>query len=349
MELRTKISLPSINANHLFTMTDSTGILQHAKFSVPNYKEGYTTDDNSRALIVALKLYEKTGDKSYLDLIYRYMAFIFNAFIEDGYFKNFMTYSRIFLDEKGSEDCFGRTLISLSLVYNSNVLEKGIKDLAYDMLSRSIKNVPYINSYISTAYVIIALSLLYDTKEFGKLAKEYLEELSERLIKLYKENSDGTWRWFSNKLTYANAILPFSLLKAFEVTERERYLNIAKDSLEFLTGILFENGFLRVIGNRGWYEKGKNRSYFDEQPIDACGCVLAYTTAFKIIGEKEYKEKALKSFGWFLGENIHGKSLYDEKTGGCRDSINEFGVNKNEGAESTICYLLARIYIEECL
>ncbi|AZT90535.1 glycosyltransferase [Caldicellulosiruptor changbaiensis] len=344
-----RLVLPSLNTKHLFRMTDSTGILQHAKFSVPNYKEGYTTDDNARALIVALRLFEKTGDKAYLDLVYRYMAFLYNSYTDDGYFRNFMNYSRVFIDEKGTEDCFARSLIALSYVYSSDVLDSSIKELSYVMLKRSLRNVLELKYPISMAYAIIALSMLHDIKEFSNEAKMYLEALSEKLLNLYKKHSDENWKWFSNKLTYANAILPYALFRAFAVTEKERYLKVAKESLDFLTTILFENGILRVIGNRGWYEKGKERSYFDEQPIDACDCVLAYTEAYKITEDKEYKEKALKAFRWFLGENVHKQPLYDEKTGGCRDGIEEDGINQNQGAESTICYLLARLYIEDLI
>lgn len=342
-----RIALPSLNTTHLFRMSDSTGILQHAKFSVPNYKEGYTTDDNARALIVALRLYKKTADKSYLDLVYKYMAFLYNAYTEDGYFKNFMNYSRVFLDEKGTEDCFARALIGISYVYSSDELDNSIKELAYVMLKHSLRNVLHLKSHISIAYAIVALSILHDIKEFSKEAKMYLEALSEKLMNLYKKYSSNEWKWFSNALTYANAILPFALFRAFAVTEREKYLNIAKESLDFVGNILFENGILRLIGNRGWHVKGSQRAYFDEQPIDACDCVLAYTEAYKITEEKIYKDKALKAFKWFLGENVHKKPLYDEKTGGCRDGIEEDGINQNQGAESTICYLMARLYIEE--
>lgn len=348
-DVEKNILLPSLNTNHLFRMTDSTGILQHAKCSVPNYNEGYTTDDNARALIVALKLYETTSDNRYLELIYRYSAFIFSSLTDDGWFRNIMNYSRVFIDEKGTEDCFGRTLTALSYLYSCQCVESGLKEFAYLVLRRVMRNVLNLSSPISMAYSIIGLSILHDMKEFSNEATRYLLILSEKIINSYNKYADENWQWFLNKISYANGILPFALFKSFVVTENERYLKVATESLDFLVSNTFEDSILRVIGNNGWYERGKERAYFDEQPIDACDMVLACSEAYKITEKDFYKQKAIDAFNWFLGKNILSEPLYNQVTGGCKDGIGEDEINQNEGAESLLSFLIARTAIEDLI
>lgn len=346
---KNELILPNMNFEHLFRMTDSTGILQHAKFSIPDYNHGYTTDDNARALIVAINQYENTRDIKFLALIYKYVSFINYAKTKDGFFRNFMNYSKVFIDENGTEDCFSRTLIALSYLHISSIEDEGIKEWTYVTLKQTLRNVLLLKYPISIAYALIALSNLHDEKKFSKEVKIYLEVLSEKLVNLYERNTDRKWKWFSDKMTYANAILPYSLLRAFAVTEKEKYNKVAIESLDFLTEILFKDKILRLIGNKGWYQKGKERSYFDEQPIDACDCVIAYSEAYKITEKIKYKEKAIQSFKWFLGENILKKSLYNNISGGCRDGIEKDDLNMNEGAESLISYLISRMVIEELI
>ncbi|MEZ0535687.1 glycosyltransferase [Caldicellulosiruptoraceae bacterium PP1] len=344
-----EIDLPNLNFEHLFRMTDSTGILQHAKFSIPDYNHGYTTDDNARALIIVIYQYENTHERKFLELIYRYASFINYAKTKNGFFKNFMNYSKVFIDENGTEDCFSRTLIALSYLYISSIEDKGIKEWAYITLKHALRNVLTLKHPISIAYAIVALSNIHDEKEFSKEAKIYLEALSEKLIIFYEKHCNKKWKWFSDKMTYANAILPYSLLRSFAVTEKERYNKVAIEALDFLTDVLFKDKILRLIGNRGWYQKGKERSFFDEQPIDACDCVIAYSEAYRITDKAKYKEKAIQSFKWFLGENIVKEPLYNSNSGGCKDGIEIDGLNMNEGAESLISFLISRIVIEDVI
>lgn len=253
-----------LNIKYFFRMIDLIGILQYVKFLVLNYKEGYIIDDNVRVLIVVLRFYEKIGDKFYFDFVYRYMVFLYNVYIEDGFFRNFMNYLRVFLDEKGIEDCFVRFLIVFLYVYSFEIFDSFIKEFVYVMLKCLFRNVLYFIYLISIVYLVIVFLILYDIKEFLSEVKMYLEVFFEKFLNFYYKYLDENWKWFLDKFIYVNVIIFYVLFRVFVVIEKEKYLKVVKEVFDFLFGILFENGFLRVIGNRGWYEKGKECFYFDE-------------------------------------------------------------------------------------
>ncbi|MBT1280359.1 beta-L-arabinofuranosidase domain-containing protein [Thermoanaerobacter sp. CM-CNRG TB177] len=338
----------STKFQHLFNLTDDTGILQHSLYSIPDLTKGYTTDDNTRALIAASMLYEVYKDEKYLELLRRYLSFLIYAQNSKGYFRNFMNYNREFIEEVGSEDCFGRCLWSLGYLLNTN-LSNGFKNVALALLKKALPNVANLNFLRGNAYSLIGLSLLYnsDVTEFNKeKIKNLMISISKKIVQRYRQNKDGEWKWFENVMTYSNAVIPWSLLKVYTVTKDEEVLEVAKESMEFLAKVTFKNDYFKPVGCKGWYKKGNEKpAEFDEQPIEACETALMYTEAYKIFKEEKYREKAFKCYKWFLGENSKNVSLVDEETGGCYDGLTKDGVNLNEGAESVISLIITEMIV----
>lgn len=334
--------------DHLFRLTDDTGILQHSKFSVPDPRFGYTTDDNSRALIVAIMLYKNYHEERYLELIYRYSSFLLNAQTDKGNFRNFMSYDRKFLEEEGSEDCFGRTLWGLGFGIASKEIPLGVRNLHRELFIKALKYIENLRSPRSKAYAI--LGLYYAQKDLSlsnlKLI-DYIDQLAKSLVRQFRENSDSSWRWFEDIMAYSNAILPLSLLVAYKVLKNENFKEVAIDSMEFLEGIVFRYGYFKPIGCNGWYIRGGKIAEFDEQPIEASEMILLYREAYEQFKDIKYINKAKEAFMWFHGRNSKGVSMIDVESGGCFDGINEYGVNLNQGAESILSYLISYLTMKE--
>jgi len=325
---------------YIFLLTDDTGMLQHSICGVPDPAHGYTTDDNARALILALMLYEKYKKKKYLDLVYRYSSFIINAQNEKGTFKNFMSYDRRWLEEEGSEDCFGRCLWALGFAISNKCTPRGIKQALKYLLEKAVPNVPKLTYPRAKAYSIIGLTYLE-----GNNIRKLIFDMANYLCCLYDEHRDKEWKWFENTVTYCNSILPWSLFAAYRITGEERFLEVAEESLGFLERITFSNGYFKPIGCKGWLSKGVTAAEFDEQPVEACETALAYLEAYEVTGKKEYKRKAEKCHAWYEGMNSKGICLIDDETGGCFDGLTEYGINLNMGAESLISYSISYLKI----
>ena len=323
-------------------MTDDTGMFQHAKYGVPDPTKGYTTDDNARALIMSVLLFERYPVKRYERLIYRYIAFLMNAQNEDGWFKNFMGYDRRFLEERGSEDCFGRCLWALGFTASSEHVPLNVRRTAGYLLKRAIPNCENLNFPRAKAYSIIGLGHL-ETEE----AKYQISQLSRLLADQYDRFKDENWHWFEDVITYCNAVLPWSMLIGYRVTGEIRYKEIGLKSLKFLEEKTFRDGYFKPIGCKGWLEKGKEAAEFDEQPVEACEMILAYLEAYEVTGDKTYLRKARKCYKWYEGYNSKGISLVDSETGGCYDGITSNGVNFNQGAESIISYCISSLIMEK--
>jgi len=336
---------PPIKLDHLMLLTDDTGIMQHAKHSIAARKEGYTTDDNARALIVATKHYELFRSKISLKLISKFLSFVYFAQREDGKFHNFMSYHKKFLDEEGSEDSFGRVLESCGYVISSEIQEN-IKAAAKYIFDNASKWVTYLNYPRAKAFAIIGLCHYFKKYKHEDIIDK-IEILADSLVELYKTNASQDWRWFEPYFTYSNSSLPESLFLAYSITKNESYLKTAQESLDFLSEVVIVDGKLMPIGNEGWYSKNGKRAFYDQQPIDAGAMVQTYLVAYEITKEDRYYENAILAFEWFLGKNSLNQWVYDETTGGCFDGISPHGVNLNQGAESTLAYLLARLNLEE--
>jgi hypothetical protein len=338
-------SLPELRLDHLVRLTDDTGVIQHATFSVPARESGYCSDDNARALIVALHADRLIGSAETKRLVSTYLAFLHAAQIDDGRFRNLMSFNRVYLNEAPSEDCTGRTLWALGAA-TQLARDEGQRLLARQMFERGLA-VAASPGLRGTALTMLGISaFLTAHPEVGPVA-QLLGEMSERLCRGFRAQASADWRWFEPSLTYDNALLPLALLRAHRITKDAASRSIAIEALEFLESVCFRNDRLALIGNAGWHARGGARPDSDEQPTDAAAFVLAFRGAYVATGNHHYLSRMRESFAWFLGANRLGVSVYDSSTAGCRDGLGPTAPNLNQGAESTVSFLLALIEMLE--
>lgn len=323
--------------DYVFTLTDDVGIFQHSVYGIPDPGKGYTTDDNSRALILAVMLFESFKEIKYLRLVCKYLAFILNAQNDNGKFKNFMNYNREFMEEEGSEDCFGRTLWALGRTISSAAIPKNIKKSCQHILNKAFENWPKIDSPRAKAYSIVGLSYLEGTEDIIN----HIDSLAMSLARQYTQYKDGDWHWFEDSMAYGNAFFPWSLFKAYIILKNDVLLETARESMDFLGKITLKNAYFKPIGCNGWLMKGEEAAEYDEQPIEACEMLLSYLDYYEITKDKKYLDYAVKCFSWYTGQNSKGLSLLDEETGACFDGLNENGLNLNQGSESIVSYGIA--------
>jgi len=281
-------------------------------------------------------LYERYKKKKYLNLVYRYASFLLHAQNEKGRFKNFMRYDRKWLEEEGSEDCFGRCLWALGFALSNQHTPGGVKHGLLHLLEKAMPHVANLNSPRSKAYSLIGLAHLE-----GENIKRLIFEVAHSLCRQYDQYKDGEWKWFENIVAYGNYVLPWSLLEAYRVCGEKKFLNVAGESLEFLGRITFKHGYFKPVGCKGWLVKGGDPAEFDEQAVEACEGVLTYLKAFEATGERNYLQKAEKCHEWYEGFNSKGISLIDREAGGCFDGLTENGLNLNMGAESLVSYVIS--------
>ena len=342
------ITYPPIDLAHLRAMTDCTGLLQHAVHSVPNRRLGYTTDDNARALIVATQQYEKSNSPEDLKLAIKYLSFIHYAHTSQGRFRNEMNFQRDFLDEQGTEDCYGRAMWACGYAASSK-LPENVRIVARKLFVDSIGTAADLNSPRARAYTILGMYhfLRGCQDEIGIADK--IDALADTLVAGYQHYSEGNWRWFEPYLTYGNSILALGMFMASQVTGKPKHRRIVEDVLGFLTDTLFVEGRLEVIGNDGWYVRGGKRAWFDQQSIDAGYAVLLYAYLYKFTQEKHFLELAHIANKWFFGANRVGLWVYDPESKGCYDAIAPWGLNLNQGAEACVAYLLAQQIMQSIL
>lgn len=324
---------------HIFRMTDDTGMFQHARFSLPNLTEGYTTDDNARAVIMAVMLYEQCRKPTYLALVYRYLGFVLHAQNESGGFKNFMTYGRQFTEKEGSEDCFGRCLWALGFSQASSAMPHGVKEACAAAINRSLPHIQELFGLRGQAYALIGLCHIE-----GSQADILLTGLADALISRFEHNAgDEDWHWFENSLTYDNGVLPWALFAAYRRLGQNHLLRVAQESLQFFDQVTFRDGYFRAVGCKGWLLRGSKPAQYDEQPLEASTATLAHLAAYEATGDQMMWELAQQSFAWYLGKNSRNQCLIDGESGGCRDGITADGLNLNQGAESIIGYCIAHL------
>lgn len=333
-------ALGKIKEDHIFHMTDDTGMFQHCKYGVPDPTKGYTTDDNARALIMAVMLYHNKSEEKYLKLIYTYTSFLLNAQNDEGKFKNFMNYDRQFIEKEGSEDCFGRCLWALGYTVSDSKVPNNIKLTCKHMLTKALKNCAHIKFLRGKAYSIIGLQYIDDPKK-------YIRPLAESILEKYNHSKDEKWKWYEDDITYSNSILPWSMFVGYEILGEEKFLDCAEESLKFLENITFKNWYYKPVGCNGWLNRGEETAKYDEQPVEAAETSLTYITAYKLTNNIDYLNKAKQCHAWYKGENSKGKSLVDSENGGCYDGITENGMNLNEGAESLVSYFISSLALNE--
>ena len=336
--------LPAFSLAHIKRLTDDTGIIQHAKFGIPNLKEGYCLDDNARALLMVCMAYKQKKDTLALDLMPIYLSFIHYMQNQDGTFRNFLSFNRNFLDEVGSEDSFGRTIWVLGYLMG-NAPNDAYYQTARLVFFDAVPNFEKLKSIRGIANTIIGIChYLYTNPSDGDM-KMCLQRMTDIIVLHFEHNQSKDWNWFESLLAYDNGILPLALLHASQILENDKAKNIAFESIHFLTSHTLKDGYLSVIGNRQWFVKDRERSVYAQQPIDAMAMVLMYHQAFVITEERDYLDKLFTSFMWFLGENDLRMSLYDFETQGCCDGFEDYGVNRNQGAESSLSYLISHLTV----
>jgi hypothetical protein len=333
--------LPALKFDHLNDLTDNTGIVQHAIFTVPNYKEGYTTDDNVRALLVSVLL-DELGNKDAVRLGNRYLAFTAHAFNQETKrFRNFMNYQRTWLEEKGSADSHGRSLWALGTVIGrSNT--SSLRNLAGHLFEEALLPILETTSPRAWAFSLLGIHEYLHRFAGDRRVGQVQEELAGRLVELYSNTWSAHWKWFEDKLTYCNAILPHALILSAQSMSDDTMLKIGLESLTWLAELQhseLDGGHFVPIGSNGFYQQGGERARFDQQPVEAQAMISASLAAYHITEEKSWYREARRAFEWFLGRNDLRQPLYDPTTGGCRDGLHPDRPNENQGAESTLAFL----------
>ena len=341
---------PPVKLTHLSKLTDDFGIIQFAKLTEPDLSSGYTLDDNARALIVATLHYKKFKTPSSLKLVPVYLNFLQHVARPDGLFDNYVNQNRTIDKQRNlqeySEDSSARCLFALALVSTTNQIPKRLRHQAHSLFEQSLQKNIYFSSPRAIAFHIKALHcLLAKWKEPNTLAM--LRSCCEQLIDLYERSRSSDWEWFEHYLTYSNATLSEALLLGYKITGESRYFEVAEKTLNFLIEHTFKEGMCTPIGQSGWFPKRGTRQYFDQQPEDVTATIQALNVMFQLTNKEYYKELAHKAFSWFLGDNVLGQVVYDRTTGGCYDGVGRTFINLNQGAESTISYLLARLSFEK--
>ena len=339
------MNLPPIKLNFLKAITDGTGILQHSKFGTPNRLEGYTTDDNARALIAATKHHQIKENSQTDKLIDTYLSFLLHTQKKDGKMHNLLSYDRQFADEEGSEECAGHTLWACGYVTNSN-LSTDRKLLAKEIFDKAFPWANFFKSPRAQAFTILGLSHYHKAYPEDQNLTQNIKTLSDKLLEHYKHTRSSDWRWFEPYLTYVNGRLPQALFEAYRGTKHSEYIRVAEESLNFLLEVQMLNNKFVPIGNKGWYKKGKPRSMYDQQSVEAASMTEAVLSAYRETDNSHYKTMARTIFNWFLGKNTQNCFVYNSATGSCYDGITEKGLNYNQGAEATVCYLSARIELQ---
>lgn len=336
--------LPQFTLAHINRLTDDTGIIQHAKFGIPNLKEGYCLDDNARALLMVLMAYRQKKDVRALELSPIYLSYIHYMQNPDGTFRNFLSFSRQFLDEVGSEDSFGRTMWALGYLLG-NAPNDAYYQTGKLLFFNAAPNFEKLKSIRSIANTMIGISYYLKSNPSDDSMTERLRNMANILIEHYHNTETPDWKWFESLLAYDNGILPLALLHSAKILNDDNVTKVAIDSMDFLTKHTLKDNYLSIIGNEEWYVKDGTRSVFAQQPVDAMATVLMFHQAFLLTRDKEYINKMYTSFLWFLGENDLRMSLYDFETKGCCDGFEEHGVNRNQGAESSLAYLISHLTV----
>ncbi len=342
--------LPEINLAHVKKMTTEFGIIQFSKFNQPDIESGYTLDDNARALIALCMQYELTSDQNDLSYIRSYLGFIKHCQQPEGYFLNYADQNKNFTEQNNGTnlaDANGRAIWALGYLISKNkILPPEIVSDAEEIMKRALLRLVTTHSTRAMAFAIKGL-YYYNRKVKSPENLFLIQTLANRLVQMYRHELGDNWEWFESYLTYANSIVPEALLCAWLETGEEVYKDIAKTSFDFLLSHTFTKQGIKVISNKSWLHKGKDAEHFGEQPIDVAYTILALSRFYNVFKEDDYLLKMETAFNWFLGNNHLHQIIYNPSTGGCYDGLEENNVNLNQGAESTLSYLMARLTVEK--
>jgi glycosyltransferase involved in cell wall biosynthesis len=359
--------LPELKLDHFKALTDDTGMLQHAIFTIPNRGEGHTTDDNARGLVFTVMLERlalgrsaaaakderaekqfKKADRLAADFSARYLSFLEHAFNPaKGRFRNFLGYDRQWHEAEGSEDCHGRAVWALGAVLGRS-RNQGLRSAAGRLLESALPAVLQLYSPRAAAYTLLGIQEYLDSYPGDRDAQKVRSVLSRRLLEMYESIRRPDWKWFENVVAYGNARLPQALLVVGAAGSDDRMISAGLESLDWLSEIQrceIHHHFV-PIGSQGFYRQNGEKARFDQQPIEAAGAVSASLQAYRMTGDSRWRKRAWSAFNWFLGDNDLQLPLYDSVTGGCRDGLHPDRANENQGAESTLSFLMALLEMQ---
>lgn len=336
--------LPALRLDHLASLTDDTGVMQHAKYGIPDRRFGYTTDDVSRALIAVLQHHDRYGDARALPLARNYLSFLQHAQRTDGRFRNEMSFARVFIDECGTEDTLGQSLWALGSAVQL-APDDDFRALADELLTAALPPAHELSHTRAMAYAVCGAAAVLAHRPGDNGARTLLMRLAERLADQFGANAGADWRWFDGALTYANAKVCEAMLHAGRLSDRDEWTRMGLESLDFVLAETSDGGRFDFVGNEGWYPRGGARATYGQQPIEAGYTAQACRTAFEVTGESRYLEFARSAVSWLAGHNRLGVALYEPATGACADGLERDGASRNRGAESTICCLLGMLAV----
>lgn len=339
-----KTSLPDIKLDHLLTLTDDTGILQHATYNVPDREHGYCIDDNTRALIFTVMASPLSDNQTgLLDLQNRYLSFIKHAYNnENGWFRNFMSFDRKWLEEKGSQDSHSRTLWGLGVCCALSKDENCVA-VSSQLFHKGLNVTEGISHPRALAFTLVGIHAYLAKFSGDSEVRRYRRSIAHKLYSQFEINNDRQWPWHNELVTYANAKIPQALLLSGQWLGNSGMLEKGFELLDWLIELQIKGDRFSPIGNHGWLRKGNIKASFDQQPIEAQAMVETCLLAFRMSAKEQYLSTAKFSFNWFMGFNDLEVVLYDYKTGGCRDGLTPDGANRNQGAESTLAWLLSLV------
>jgi len=344
-EATSNIQLPEPSLDHIKRLTDDTGIYQHARFTVPNREYGYCTDDNARAVIAMAKYYAQYPSPEVLQLLDTYLSFIVHSQLADGSVRNFMNFDRTWVADEPVNDALGRVIWAFGTVVAQPPSDAYIPVIK-DCFDRSVSHVE--RQYPrGMAYSILGMADYLRQFPGASDIKRYMSIAADGLLAQFRENSHPDWQWFEDTLTYDNAVLPHALFAAGLTFGEKKYYEVAEKTCAFLLKNIYTAKHFSFIGSNGWYERGGPRAEFDQQPIEPAGTVLMLKAAYDATQNPDFLKLQRKAFDWFLGENDLRIPIYDFKTNGCADGLMPAGVNANQGAESTLSFMLSLLAMFE--
>ena len=347
----------AIVLDHLDRMTDSTGLIQHAIYSLPRRESGYTTDDNARALRLCVRLWNRRPDDRMLGRISCYLSFLEHARCRVQGFHNFLSYQRDWLDVKGTGDCQGQAVVALAEVLGSS-LPDGYRRMARELIATVLPALADLRSVRAQAYVILAWGHLSAQGAEGiETVADVAQSAARRLVECYRRSMRPGWPWFESRMTYANAVLPHALFVAAQLWQGNGFLDVAASAFAFLEAETTSEGTFWPVGNDDWYPRGEDKALYDQQPVEASTMADAALAGLDLLGDERYRTTFHRAHAWFYGENSLRQPLVDASDGACCDGLQASGLNRNQGAESTLAYLWtelrsletsARVAQEQC-
>lgn len=345
-ELMKSTSPPGVSLIHLDRMTDSTGLIQHAIYSVPRRESGYTVDDNARALRLCARLWCQQPTNRMLRRITKYLSLLEFARRPGGGFYNLLSYQRHWLDADRDGDCQGQAVRALAEVLGSD-LPEDYRVLARELIERALPALAELQGIRAQAYVILAWGHLFAKGANMAALEKLAASAARRLMDCFQRSQRADWQWFESRMTYANAVLPHALFIAARCWPQESFLEVAQSSFAFLNSETTESDIFWPVGNNGWYSHGEEKARYDQQPVEADTMADAALAAYRLLGEGEYLAAFRRARDWFHGRNSLDQPLADVRSGACRDGLQQSGVNRNQGAESTLAYLFSAVHHAE--